>query len=162
TSPQSTRNDLAFVTMTGSYKATDTLSLDSNFYYRHFRQAIANGNTSDALPCDPAVAPDTLCFGDDTTVLFATNGLPVPNFLSGFDPGQIDRTSTLAEGLGGSLQLTRTAPVFDRANHLVAGVSLDHGSVKYRANSEIGTIQPNFVVSGAGLLIDQPNGDLAP
>ena len=38
TTPQRLRNDLAFVTLTGSYRATDTLSLQTNFYYRGFRQ----------------------------------------------------------------------------------------------------------------------------
>ncbi|HEX7966904.1 MAG TPA: Plug domain-containing protein, partial [Stellaceae bacterium] len=60
TYPQSTRNDLAFLTVTGAYKATDTITVDSNFYYRHFRQHIANGNATDAQVCD--AAPGLLCF----------------------------------------------------------------------------------------------------
>jgi iron complex outermembrane receptor protein len=161
TYPQSTRNDLAFLTVTGSYKASDTVSVDSNFYYRHFRQRIANGNTSNAQACDPAVAPNTLCFGDATTVLFA-NGAPVPNFLNGADPGQIDRTTTVADGLGGSLQMTRNAPLLDHTNHFVAGVSLDHGTVDFTANSELGLIEPSLLVSGRGLIIDQPDGSIGP
>jgi iron complex outermembrane receptor protein len=162
TSPQSTRNDLGFLTLSGGVPLSDALDLGGNVYWRRFRQHIANGNTSDAVACDPAVAVDTLCFGDNATVLFATNGQPVPNFLGGLDPGQIDRTSTVADGLGGSLQLTRKTPLFGHGNHLVTGFSLDHGAVRYRANSEIGTIQPNLLVSGSGLIIDQPAGDLAP
>ncbi len=161
TYPQSTRNDLAFLTATGSYKASDTVTVDSNFYYRHFRQRIANGNTTEAQACDPAVAPGTLCFGDPTTVLFG-NGAPVPNFLNGADPGQIDRTTTVADGLGGSLQLTRNAPLFGHSNHFLVGASLDHGDVDFHANSELGLIEPSLLVSGRGFIIDQPDGSVGP
>ncbi len=163
TSPQSTRNDLAFLTATGSYKASDTVTIDGNFYYRHFRQQIANGNTTDAQACDPLVAAGTLCFGDRTTVLFARNGAPVPNFLNGADPGQIDRTTTVADGLGGSLQLTRDAPLFGHSNHFVAGASLDHGNVNFQGSSELGVIEPSLLlVSGRGFIIDQPDGSVGP
>ena len=160
TYPQSTRNDLAFLTVTGSYKATDTDRIDSNFYYRHFRQHIANGNTTDAQVCD--AAPGLLCFGDGTTPLIGQNGLQVPNFLNGSDPGEIDRLATIADGLGGSLQLTRSAPLLGHSNHFVAGASLDHGNVNFTANSELGIIEPSLLVSGRGFIIDQPDGSVAP
>jgi iron complex outermembrane receptor protein len=153
---------LAFLTLTGSYKLSDTDALDSNFYYRHFRQRIANGNVSDAQPCDPTVAPGLLCFGDPTTPLIGQNGQQVPDFLNGADAGEIDRTATDADGLGGSLQWTRTAPVFGHGNHFVSGASLDHGNVNFRASSEIGLIEPNLLVSGGGIIINQPDGTLAP
>jgi iron complex outermembrane receptor protein len=162
TSPQSTRNDLAFLTLTGSYKLGDAATLDGNFYYRHFRQRIANGNTSEAQRCDPDIAPGFLCFGDAATPLVARDGRQVADFLGGADPGQIDRTATDTDGLGGSLQLTRTAPLFGHGNHFVAGASLDHGDVNFRASSEIGLIEPSLLVSGSGIVIDQPDGTLAP
>jgi iron complex outermembrane receptor protein len=161
TTPQSTRDDLAFFTLTGGYKPTDQTSIDGNFYYRHFRQRVANGNTSNAQPC---AAPGLLCFGDAATPLIGQNGLQVPNFLSGLDPGQIDRTATDADGLGGSLQLTHTAPLFGHGNHFVAGASLDHGDVDFRASSEIGAIELNsaLLVSGSGIIVNQPDRTLAP
>jgi iron complex outermembrane recepter protein len=164
TTPQSTRNDLAFLTLTGSHKLAAALSLDGNVYYRHFRQRIANGNTSQAQACDPGVAPGFLCFGVTTTPLIGQNGLQVPNFLNGLDPGEIDRTSTDADGLGGSLQVTSTAPLFGHGNHFLAGGSLDHGNVEFRASSEIGAIERNsaLLVGGSGTIIDQPDGTLAP
>ena len=160
TFPQATRNDLAFVTLTGEYRPTDTLSLDSNFYYRHFRQRIANGNTTDAQFC--TAGGTALCFGDSATPLLGVNGQPPPTLPIASTLGEIDRTATDTDGLGGSLQLTRTAPVWDHDNHLVVGASLDHGSTDFRATSELGVIQPNLLVTGTGFVIDQPAGDLAP
>jgi hypothetical protein len=43
---------LEFVTLNGSYQPSDDLSLQSNFYYREFRQTVANGNTTDDVACD--------------------------------------------------------------------------------------------------------------
>jgi iron complex outermembrane receptor protein len=161
TTPQSTRNDLAFVTLTGSHKVDDTTALDANVYYRHFRQRTANGNTSNAQVC---ADPTLLCFGDATTPLIGQGGTQVTNFLNGLDPGEIDRTSTTANGLGGSLQVTNTTPIFDHGNHFVAGASIDHGSVDFRARSEIGAIELNsaLLVSGNGITIVQPDGTVAP
>jgi iron complex outermembrane recepter protein len=165
TTPQATRNDLGFLTLSGAYKPSTTLRFDGNLYYRHYDQRIRNGNTSDAQPCDP-VPPNAglLCFGDGATPLLTTAGTVSADVLHGGTPGQIDRTATDADGLGGSLQLTHTAALFDHGNHFVAGVSLDHGSVNYRTTSELGIILPNtaLLVSGTGFIIDDPQGDLAP
>ena len=48
TVPQTTHNDLAFLTANGSWKPTDTLSIDGNVYYRYFNQRHVDGNGSDA------------------------------------------------------------------------------------------------------------------
>ena len=162
TSPQFTRDELAFPTLTGSYQASDTLRFDGNLYYRQFDQRVVNGNTTDAQACNPGPLAQTLCFGNGTTPLLDTAGQAIPNFLNGAAPGEIDRTSTNAAGTGFSFQATETAPLFGRGNHLVAGASLDHGSVGYSASSQIGSIASNLVVNGAGYTIDQPSGDLAP
>jgi iron complex outermembrane recepter protein len=162
TSPQFTRNDLALVTLAGSTPLASDLQLDGNVYYRRFHQTIGNGNTTDAQPCGPPVGPGTLCFNDPATVLFDANGDAVPNVLGNGTQGEIDRTATTAQGLGGSLQIMATERVRDHANHFVAGMSLDHGSVDFSAASELGIIEPNLLVSGTGYIIDQPAGDLAP
>ncbi len=62
TAPQTTYNNVAFLTAAGGYQATETLSLQSNFYYRSFRQQTLNGNTSDAQPCNPPNG--LLCIGE--------------------------------------------------------------------------------------------------
>jgi iron complex outermembrane receptor protein len=162
TGPQTYRNDLAFLTVGGSYQASDALSFQGNLYYRAFRQKVVNGNTSDIVGCDDAVAPGTLCLGDDTTLLFATDGTPIPDVLGGGVPGTNDRSRTSANGYGGSLQATVTRPLLDRANHLVVGASMDYGEVDFVASSELGILSPDLFVNGTGFIISQPTGEIAP
>jgi iron complex outermembrane receptor protein len=161
TTPQTTQHELAFLTAAGSYKATDTLTVKSNVYYRGFRQRHTDGNTSDVLPCDPAVSPGFLCFGEPDIPLLGTTG-PVPDFLGGATPGSLDRTSTVARSYGGSLQANSSGRVFDRNNNVVVGMSVDRGNVLFAATSELGTISPDLFVTGTGVIISQPSGDVAP
>ena len=162
TTPQKFHNTLAMTSLNGNYLASDTLSFQSNFYLRDAGRKVFNGNTSDVQVCDPSI-PNTLCLNGPFTVLFDTSGSPVPNVLGGATPGQNDNSSITSVGLGGSLQGTYTAPLFDHDNHLVVGASIDHADVDFNAANELGIIDPNTLfVSGLGIIIDQPNGSLAP
>jgi iron complex outermembrane receptor protein len=162
TSPQTMHNDVAFLSATGAYQASDTLSFQSLFYYRSFRQTTMDGNTSDVQGCDPLTNPGKLCLDNDSTVLFDTAGQPVPDFLGGATPGSLDRTATHAKGLGGSLQATSTAPLFGRDNNLAIGASLDHGDVDFSASNELGIIAPDLSVGGTGIIVSQPDGSVTP
>src|SRR5262249_37994353 len=149
--------------LSGSYEATDTLSLQGNLYYRAFRQRIVNGNTSDILSCDPGFAPGFLCFDDPTTtLLFSSGGAPIPDILGGGIAGTVDNNKTVAAVVGGTLQATSTAPVFGHGNHLVLGASLDHGVVDFSATSQLGLLGPDLFISETGFTIAQPDGSIAP
>jgi iron complex outermembrane receptor protein len=162
TSPQSYDNSLAMTSLNGNYIATDTLSVQSSFYLRSAGRKVSNGNTTEVERCERSI-PNTLCFGNDDTVLFDISGRPVPNILGGKTPGQIDSSKTTSLGLGGSLQGTSAAPLFGHDNRLVVGASLDHAGVNFGSINELGTINPaNLVVSGTGIIIDQPDGSLTP
>jgi len=156
--PQTTQNDLAFLTANGSYRATDTLSFQGNVYYRGFWQRHVDANTSEAQPC---ADPSFLCIGDDTMSIIQGQNVPNP-FPPGTVFGEIDRTRTAANSFGGSLQATSTQRVFEHDNHFVVGVSLDHGRVQYTGTSELGTIGQDLFVTGTGVFIDQPAADVAP
>jgi iron complex outermembrane receptor protein len=159
TTPQTYKNQLAFLNATGSYQLSDTLALKGNAYFRGFWQKHVDGNTSDVVPC--VVPAGFLCLEDDTNLLFGTTG-PVPNFLAGATPGTVDRTSTSASSWGGSLQATSTSRILGRDNNLVIGASLDRGHVNFRAASELGTIGPDLFVTGTGVTIAQPDGAVTP
>jgi iron complex outermembrane recepter protein len=162
TTPQEFRNSLELVSLNGQYFADDTLSFQNNFYVRHAARRVFNGNTTDVQACDPSI-PNTLCLGDPFTVLFDTSGQPVSNVLNGATPGENDNSTVTSLGIGGALQGTYTAPLFDHGNHLVAGVSIDHAEVDFHSTNELGTIDPStLLVSGVGVIIAQPDGSLAP
>jgi iron complex outermembrane receptor protein len=168
TAPQTTENSLAFLTASASYQATDTLSLQGLLYYRGFWQRHVDGNATQARNqgCpDPAF----LCFPDlmgNLTNLANTAGQPVPatGILATGALAEIDRTWTTTNSYGGSVQATSSDRAFGRDNHLVVGMSLDRGHVQFTSNSELGTMNPDQYpfVTGVGVLIDQPSGDVAP
>jgi iron complex outermembrane receptor protein len=75
---------------------------------------------------------------------------------------EIDRNMTSTGSFGGSAQAASSGKVLDHDNHLVAGVSVDHGRSVFTASSELGTIDQNLFVTGTGVFIDQPAADIAP
>ncbi len=162
TFPQGSRNKLAFVTATGKVKASDTLAIDSLFYFRRFEQRLSDGNTTEAKRCEASFAPGLLCLEFGRDLLFSTGGTPIPDFLPGANLGQIDRSATRATGLGGSLQATERMQVAGRDNHLVVGASIDHADVGFSATGDLAALQPDLRAVGTGILIDQPDGTIAP
>ena len=161
-SPQKFRDTLLMPQLNANYIASDALSFQGNFYLRSSGHKTFAGNITDAQVCDASI-PDTLCLGDPFTVLFGSNGQPVPNILNGAPPGENDITSTTSLGLGGSLQVTYTAPLFGHGNHLVVGASIDHGDVDFTSINELAVINPlNLVTTGLGVIMQQPDGSFGP
>ncbi len=160
--PQTTHLQLAFLTASANYTPSDTLSFQSNAYYRGYWAAHVDGNGTDAQPCDPLGGlAGQLCIGDGITPINVN--YPVLDTLS---PkaflGEIDRNWTSTNGFGGTAQVTSSAKFLDHDSHFVAGVSVDRGLTQFTANSELGTIDQNLFVTGTGVYIDQPAADIAP
>jgi iron complex outermembrane receptor protein len=168
TLPQTTRNQLAFLTSSASWNPLDTLSLQGNAYYRGFWQHHVDGNTT-AAQNSGCPDPAFLCFPDingNLVNLTGLNGLPVPavGVLANSVLGEIDRTSTAANSFGGSFQAATTAKILAHDNRLVVGVSIDKGRVQFETTSELGTVNADQwpFVQGTGVYINQPSGDVAP
>ena len=105
-------------------------------------------------------SPRLLCSerGPSTT----TGGVPITDFLSGGQYGQLDTQNTSTHAYGGSLQLTDTGKLFGRDNHLVVGASLDIGRTRFNAASFLGGLTSgdrDFV--GPGVVIDEPGSNCA-
>src|SRR5262249_44850362 len=169
TVPQTTENSLAFLTASASLNPTDKLSLQGLLYYRGCWQRHVDGNATRAQT-DGCPDPAFLCLPDlngNLNPLISTNGQPVPAAGPLAAPnvlGEIDRTSTATNGYGGSVQATITEKVFGRDNHLVMGTTLDRGRVKFASTAELGVVNADQFpfVTGTGVIIDQPSGDVAP
>jgi iron complex outermembrane receptor protein len=156
TSPQSNFNQLQFVTLNGSYQATEALSFQSTMYRREFRQTVGNGNTTNFTACNPANG--LLCQSDGTTLLTGAGGATLPDISNGgtIPIGENDREAIRAVGLGGSLQTIYSGTIFDHDNSFVFGGSIDHSTVDFQSTIELGTIDPSLVVSSSGLFVDTP------
>jgi iron complex outermembrane receptor protein len=171
TIPQTTQNQLAFLTASATWKPSDTWTYQAIAYYRNFHQAHVDGNGTNASN-DPTVCGQSavLCFPNlDGTVspLTTTRGQTVPNSGAlGFPNilGEIDRTWTTTNSFGGTTQAASSDKLFGHENNFTAGVSVDRGLVQFSTTSELGTVNANQfpTVDGFGLFIDQPSGDVAP
>jgi iron complex outermembrane receptor protein len=160
--PQTTHLQLAFLTSSFSYAQSDTVSWQSNAYYRGFWQSHVDGNGTDAQPCDPkGPFPGQLCIGDGATQI--NQSFPVPDTLpAGAFLGEIDRNTTATASFGGSAQIASSDKLAGHDNHFVTGISIDHGRSQFSATSELGTIDQNLFVTGTGIFIDQPADDISP
>jgi iron complex outermembrane receptor protein len=168
TLPQTTQNQLAILTASGSWRPSETLSLQGNVYYRGYWQHHADGNGTNAQNSG-CPDPDFICFPDlngDLSSLVGLNGLPVPaiGVLANSVLGEIDRTSTAAASFGGSWQAATAEKLFGRDNRFVIGASVDRGNVQFNTTSELGTINADQFpfVYGLGAYINQPSSDVAP
>ena len=161
-SPQYFHDTVLMPTLTANYIVKDDLSFQGNFYLRSSGRGTNAGNITDIVTCGRRFR-GFLCLDERDNLLYGSNGQPVPDILGGLPPAENDFTQSTSLGLGGSLQATYTAPIMDHENHLVVGLSIDHGDVDFNSSNEVATIaSPNLVTNGLGIIIAQPDGTLDP
>ncbi len=168
TIPQTTQNQLAFLTASAAWKPTDTWTYQANAYFRNFQQSHVDGNGTDTQNSG-CPNPALLCFPNlDGSVsnLITTGGQTVPSsgFLGSSVLGELDRTWTNTNSFGGSVQAASSEKLFGHGNNFTVGVSVDRSLTQFSTTSELGTVNANQwpYVYGVGLFIDQPSGDVAP
>src|SRR5258708_15222396 len=157
TTPQITENRVGYVNLTGKVEATPSWTIESSAHVRVLDQSMLDANATGTQPC--AANQMLLCFGDGTTPANGLNGAQLAN---PFDPnatlGEMDRTTTRSTTAGVSLQATNSDKLFGHDNRFVVGTSFDASVTHFSASAELGTIGPNFVVSGSGIFLGQ-SGD---
>jgi hypothetical protein len=170
TNPQDTDLEVLMPTLSAKVQATETLSFSGIGYYRKFKSNVIDGNLSEAEECQGPGLAGLLCVPEleengsgqlveEEEEVFS-NGAPVSAAL--FDTlGSIERINTDAEGYGGSLQAASKAELFGRPNRFIVGASHDGAKVRYNTSSELGEIGNRFVVTGSGIIVEEPD-DLAP
>lgn len=157
TTPQTTANRVGYVNLTGKVEATPTWTVEGSAHVRVFQQKTVDGNPSATKPC--AADQTLLCFNDDSTPANGLNGVQLANpFPDNAVLGQIDRTTTRSTTTGATLQATNTDQLFGHNNQFMVGTSFDSGVTRFGASSELGTIGPNYVVSGSGIYLG-PSGE---
>jgi outer membrane receptor protein involved in Fe transport len=156
TSPQTTANRVGYVNLTGKVEVTPTWTIDGSARVRAFQQKTVDGNPSATQPC--LADPTLLCFNDDAAPANGLNGVQLANpFPTDAALGQIDRTTTRSVTTGATLQATNTDQLFGHNNQFMVGTSVDSGVTSFGATAELGTIAPNYVVSGSGIFLG-PSG----
>jgi outer membrane receptor protein involved in Fe transport len=156
TTPQTTNNRVGYLNLTGKVEATPSWTIEGSAHVRVFDQKMLDANPTGTQTC--AADPALLCFGDGTNRANGLDGAPLSNpFDQGATLGEIDRTTTHSTTTGVSLQATNDDQLFGHNNHFVAGTSFDASVTNFTASAELGTIGPNFVVSGSGIFLG-PSG----
>jgi iron complex outermembrane receptor protein len=154
TGPQSTINELEFVTLNGGYEVNDLLSVQTNVYYREFHQSVVNGNTTDYTACTGALAGST-CQADGATPLAGPGGGLLPDISQGgtLPIGENDLEHIRSVSVGGSLQATSSHDVFGHGNHVVVGASLDNDNTDFQSGAELGVVNHALQVTYSGLFV---------
>jgi outer membrane receptor protein involved in Fe transport len=156
TTPQTTNNRVGYLNLTGKVEATPSWTIDGSAHVRVFDQKMLDANPTGTQPC---ANPALLCFGDNSTPANGLDGVQLANpFVTGAVLGESDRTTTHSTTTGASLQATNDDQLLGHGNHLVFGGSFDSSVSRFTASAELGTIGPNFVVSGSGIFLG-PSGN---
>lgn len=157
TTPQTSSNKVGYLNLTGTVEASPSWTLDGTAHVRWFKQSTQDGNPTGTQPC--AADATLLCFNDDSTPANGLDGNQLSNpFAADAVLGENDRTSTRSTTAGASLQATNTDQIFGHDNRFVVGASFDASVTNFTASAELGTLGPNFVVSGSGIFLGQ-SGD---
>src|SRR5258705_1278098 len=155
TTPQTSTNRVGYVNLTGKVEATPSWTIEGSAHVRVFDHKTLDGNPTGTQPCANTAL---LCFGDNVTPAFGLNGVQLANPFGNAVLGENDRTTTRSTTTGVSLQATNTDQLFGHNNHLVVGASFDSSVSRFAASAELGTIGPDFAVSGSGIFLGQ-SGD---
>ena len=153
TTPQTTNLEVFMPTLSATVKATETLTISSAAYYRHYKNRVVDGNVTEIEEC--AGDATILCLeGEDDQVVVGADGV-TPILASAADEpyGTLDRLSTDSWSWGTAMEGQEKTPLFGRPNLFIAGVSYDHGRSKYKTSSELGSIGDKYVVDGSGTIV---------
>lgn len=156
TFPDRTQNAYGLANLYGTHRVNEALSLQGNVYVSHLHQRTRNGDASEAEVCGTELCTED---GDE---LEDENGDEIPDFLTGGPYAQLNRTATDTLGYGGAIQFSYEAPLAARQNRLLAGFAFDGGHTRFSANSQIGALGATRGYEGPGIVIDQPDGSIAP
>ncbi|NOJ39232.1 TonB-dependent receptor [Bradyrhizobium australiense] len=159
TTPQTTANRVGYLNFTGKVEATPTWTIEGSARVRAFQQKTVDGNPTETRPC--AADSGLLCFNEETAPGAPANGLNGVQLANPFPAdavlGQIDRTTTRSTTTGATLQATNTDQVFGHNNQFMVGTSFDSSVTRFGATAELGTVGPNYVVTGSGIFLG-PSG----
>jgi iron complex outermembrane recepter protein len=159
TTPQTYKNQVLMFDLNGQVQLSPTTKLLGDIHYRGYNQARVDGNTTD-FDCEGGTDFCTTGDGSPTSIPnFFNTGNPV---IPGPALGAIDRTWTKISTLGFTSQLNNTDRILDMPNKFTLGVNLEHGWTGFRANEELGIINPDLTVSGFNYFTNETAAGIAP
>lgn len=158
TGPQANDDHLDFVTLNGSFKATDNWSLQGVLYYRQYAQSVANGNTTDYTACTTDALAGSLCQSDGLTPVTNAAGQNLPDISDdGTIPiGENDVETISSYEHGATLQASDSQSILGHDNQFTAGITLDDAHVDFYSGAQIGVLNSQLMVLPSSLIADTP------
>ncbi|WP_374470785.1 TonB-dependent receptor [Phenylobacterium sp.] len=129
-------------------------------YVGRLRQKTANGDATDAEPCEYDAA--VLCLDEDGPLLTDAAGRPIPAFREDGRYAQLNRTATRTWAYGVAAQVTSDRAIQGRDNRLTLGASYDVGRTGFLAQSLLGALTQDRGFGGPGTLVVQADGPISP
>jgi iron complex outermembrane receptor protein len=160
TGPQQADDRLGLAALHADARLGGSLTLAAVAYYRHFRQQLANGNTTGYRACTSAAAAGLVCQADGTTPLAAVDGTPLafPAGGAARPLGENDAESVAATTRGASVQLAGDATLLGHGHAFAVGAGVDAARVDFAATSQVGVLDPQLQVVAAGAAIGTAEG----
>ena len=175
--PDTTHNRSALLNLAASHTLANGLSLSGNVYWRRIKTRTTNGDVNDDALDQSVYQPDA----DEQAALtaagytgFPTSGAnashtPFPtwrciaNVLLVSEPGEkcnglINRSDTSQTNFGLAAQINGEGRLAGLPHQWVAGVALDVSRVQFRQGTELGTINSDHGITGAGAFGDGVTG----
>jgi outer membrane receptor protein involved in Fe transport len=152
THPDETKTKMTLLTLRARRVAGQAVSVDAMVFYRRAAIDAFNGDDSAYDECERDGFDDLLCSDEG-------EGEPIEDqfgeFIEADEENELDATNntsrTLTHGWGGAFQATVTRPISGRANHFVAGATLDGGRSAYHSDTEIARLTADRGTAGTGL-----------
>ena len=177
TKPDITHNRSAFFNLAARHRVSGTMTFSGNAYYRRIRTRTLNGDLNEASldqsVYQPGAAERTALAAAGYTGVPASGSdaanTPFPfwrclgNVLLNDEPAAtcnalVNRAHVLQRNGGGSGQLTRRDTNDSRANQFTAGAAYDRSTVGFQQSTELGYLNPDRGVTGAGAFGDGETG----
>lgn len=159
THPDETRNDMIMVTSHHQRALRESSFLEGTGYVRQTRTRTFNGDDSPYEACAEAETAGLLCLGD--TIVRDVSGSPVAIPADAELDATNHRTRLRQIAAGGAVQLDRSGTIAGRGNRVLAGVSVDGGTARFRSSTELAELTGDRGTIGRGIVTEDSLVDLA-
>ena len=161
TFPDRTRNRYGRALLSADLDLGGDTHLHPIVYVQRFRQRTANGDLSDAEPCDGEDM--LLCLaGDPDAPLTGGDGATFPAFADDDTYAQLNATHSRTTGYGASVELQRNEALAGMPNRLSLGASWDGSRTRFGATSRIGSLAEDRGFADGQGIIDMVDGPIRP
>jgi iron complex outermembrane receptor protein len=152
THPDETKARAALASVRARHSLGPDLLLDANVFFRRAAIRGFNGDDSAYDECAATGFEAFLCSDEgEGDVVIDQFGRRVRQAADAEYDATNNTSRTRTNGWGGTLQLSSTRALGGRANHFVAGVTLDGGQSHYEAAAELARLTDDRGTIGAGL-----------